>query len=223
MTKIGYCCLKLPCIPDLHTPYQIGQENGEKARVRVWFFWPEECRCLNITLVFQALHQILHLSAGIGSHSRGLMRCTVWLKAWPTVWCWMGGRGSGGWGGSITRRLARWICCVILVTLRESHFFLRCSIVEPIDQLLSRLKGDINENLFCDWVQCFLGGRCTHHSISLSWKAFRRPSSGSHSKCCPPIRQLVPTGPQHTPRRPLCFCIGWFLSQSCTPHIYFDV
>lgn len=57
-----------------------------------------------------------------------------------------------------------------------------------------------------------LGGRCTHttpyHSPE---KAFRRPSFWSHSKCCPPIRQLVPVAPQHTPLRPLCFCIGWFM------------
>lgn len=49
------------------------------------------------------------------------------------------------------------------------------------------------------------------------------PSGGLHSKRCPPSRQPVPTGPSCTPLRPLCFCVGWFMSRSCTPQIHFDV
>ncbi len=49
----------------------------------------------------------------------------------------------------------------------------------------------------CVYLFLWLGGRCTHHAISHSWMAFRRSSSWSHSKCCPPTRQLVPTAPPH--------------------------
>lgn len=46
---------------------------------------------------------------------------------------------------------------------------------------------------FSDWGA---GAHTTPHHY---WKAFRRPSSWSHSKCCPPIRQPVPTGPPAHP------------------------
>lgn len=51
--------------------------------------------------------------------------------------------------------------------------------------------------ILTDWMITIvmLGDRCTHYTISLSWKAFRRSSFWSYSKLCPPTRQLVPNWP----------------------------